>query len=69
MLLSNALMLKFYVLSMHANGAAKATVYNFAINYLSSIALGALVFGEGISLRLLLGVALILGGTTIISTC
>ena len=69
MLLSNALMLKFYVLSMHSNGAAKATVYNFAINYLSSIALGALVFGEGVSLRLLLGVGLILGGTTIISTC
>lgn len=37
MLLSNGLMLRFYVKSMHENGAAKATVYNFAINYLSSV--------------------------------
>jgi len=69
MLLSNALMLKFYVLSMHENGAAKATVYNFAINYLSSIALGAVVFGEQVSARLLMGVCLILSGTAMIGTC
>ena len=69
MLLSNALMLKFYVLSMHENGAAKATVYNFAINYLSSIALGAMVFGEQVSGRLMMGVTLILAGTSMISTC
>ena len=37
MLLTNGLMLRFYVKSMHENGAAKATVYNFAINYLSSV--------------------------------
>jgi hypothetical protein len=49
MLLSNALMLKFYVLSMHENGAAKATVYNFAINYLSSLTFGALFFNEVIT--------------------
>jgi drug/metabolite transporter (DMT)-like permease len=69
MLLSNALMLKFYVLSMHENGAAKATVYNFAINYLSSIALGAVVFGEQVSARLMIGVCLILSGTAMIGTC
>ena len=69
MLASNALMLKFYVLSMHVNGAAKATVYNFAINYLSSLALGATVFGEHVTPRLLLGVTLILGGTAMISKC
>ena len=69
MLLSNALMLKFYVLSMHENGAAKATVYNFAINYLSSIALGAMVFGEHVSARLMMGVCLILSGTAMIGTC
>lgn len=33
----NGLMLRFYVKSMHENGAAKATVYNFAVNYLSSV--------------------------------
>jgi hypothetical protein len=49
MLLSNALMLKFYVLSMHENGAAKATVYNFAINYLSSLTFGAVFFNEVIT--------------------
>ena len=69
MLLSNALMLKFYVLSMHENGAAKATVYNFAINYLSSIALGAMVFGEQVTARLMMGVCLILSGTAMIGTC
>jgi drug/metabolite transporter (DMT)-like permease len=62
-------MLKFYVLSMHENGAAKATVYNFAINYLSSIALGAVVFGEQVSARLMIGVCLILAGTAMIGTC
>ena len=46
MLLANALMLKYYVRSMHENGAAKATVYNFAVNYLSSILFGALFFQE-----------------------
>ena len=30
-------MLKFYVSSMNENGAAKATVYNFAVNYLASV--------------------------------
>ncbi len=30
-------MLRFYVKSMHENGAAKATVYNFAVNYLASV--------------------------------
>ncbi len=69
MLLSNALMLRFYVSSMHENGAAKATVYNFAVNYLSSIAFGALLFGEQITMRLALGVALILSGTWVIAGC
>ena len=68
MLLSNALMLKFYVKSMHENGAAKATVYNFAINYLSSLTLGALFFNESITQRLIFGVILILSGTALIST-
>ena len=68
MLLSNALMLKFYVLSMHENGAAKATVYNFAINYLSSLTFGAMFFNEVITKRLLMGVTLILCGTALIST-
>ena len=68
MLLANAIMLKFFVLSMHENGAAKATVYNFAINYLSSIAFGALVFNEVVNARLLSGVTLILGGTALIGS-
>lgn len=37
MLASNALMLKFYVISMQENGAAKATVINFAVSYISSV--------------------------------
>ncbi len=46
MLMTNGLMLRFYVKAMHENGAAKATVYNFAINYLSSLVLGAIFFNE-----------------------
>lgn len=69
MLLSNALMLKYFVYAMHENGAAKATVYNFAINYLSSIMFGWAFFGEDVTLRLLCGVSFILAGTTLISTC
>ena len=46
MILSNVLMMRFYVLSMHENGAAKATVYNFVVNYFASICFGALFFGE-----------------------
>lgn len=37
MLLSNGLMMKYFVMSMHENGAAKATVYNFVINYIASV--------------------------------
>ena len=37
MLTANALMLRFYMKAMQEHGAAKATVYNFAINYLSSV--------------------------------
>eukprot|EP00347_Sterkiella_histriomuscorum_P013980 403362625 len=65
----NGLMLRFYVKSMHENGAAKATVYNFAVNYLSSIAFGFLFFNELVNQRLLLGVVFILSGTFTISTC
>ena len=46
MILSNVLMMRFYILSMHENGAAKATVYNFVVNYFASICFGALLFGE-----------------------
>ena len=67
MILSNVLMLRFYVLSMHENGAAKATVYNFVVNYFASICFGALLFGEQVSLRLCFGVTLILAGTALIS--
>ena len=69
MILANILMIRFYVLSMQLNGAAKATVYNFAVNYLASISLGSLFFGEAITARLCLGVSLVLTGTAIISTC
>ena len=68
MLGANAMMLKYYVLAMHAHGAAKATVYNFAVNYIASIAFGGLVFGEPISLKLVAGVVFILAGTAVIST-
>ena len=69
MLCANVLMLRFYVLSMQENGAAKATVQNFAVNYLSSILFGWLFFAELITIKLLLGVCLILAGTLVIATC
>ena len=67
MIVANILMFRFYVLSMHENGAAKATVFNFVVNYFASILFGAMFFSEVISPRLCLGVVLILAGTAIIS--
>ena len=69
MILSNILMMRFYVLSMHENGAGKATVYNFVVNYFASIFFGAIFFNEVITVRLCAGVSLILAGTTLISQC
>ena len=49
MILANILMNRFFVLSMKQNGAAKATVYNFAVNYVASLVFGYLFFNEIIS--------------------
>ena len=68
-LTSSGLMYTYYIKSMHENGAAKATVYNFAVNYIGSVVFGAALFGEEITGRLLLGLTLILGGTSLISQC
>ena len=68
-ILCDILMIRYYVLSMQVNGAAKATVYNFAVNYLASIFFGYLFFSEEINQRLCFGVSLVLLGTAIISTC
>ena len=65
----SGLMYTYYLRSMHENGAAKATVYNFAVNYVGSIIFGALIFNEKVTIRLLGGVFLILLGTSLISTC
>ena len=65
----SGLMYTYYLRSMHENGAAKATVYNFAVNYVGSIIFGALIFDEKVTVRLLGGVFLILLGTSLISTC
>ena len=54
---------------MHENGAAKATVYDFVVNYIASICLGSLLFDEVVTKRLFLGVSLILTGTVLISWC
>ena len=69
MICANILMLRFYVLSMQENGAAKATVQNFGVNYLASIFFGYLLFSEKITVKLCFGVLLILSGVGIISTC
>ena len=69
MLCANVLMLRFYVLSMQENGAAKATVNNFAVNFVASIIFGWLFFAETVTIKLVLGVALILSGVGIIATC
>lgn len=36
-LVGNGIILKFQVKAMNENGAAKATVYNFTVNYLWSV--------------------------------
>ena len=65
---ANLLMNMYFVKSMAENGAAKATVQNFSINYLASIAFGAIVFKEKVTPQLGVGVALILAGTALIVT-
>jgi drug/metabolite transporter (DMT)-like permease len=60
---------RFYMLSMHENGAAKATVYDFVVNYIASICFGSLLFDEVVTKRLCVGVTLILSGTVLISQC
>ena len=69
MILANILMYRFYILSMHENGAAKATVFNFVVNYFASLVFGYLFFSEIITQRLLFGVVFILIGTGFISKC
>ena len=69
MILANILMYRFYILSMHENGAAKATVFNFVVNYFASLVFGYLFFSEIITPRLLVGVVFILIGTGFISKC
>ena len=65
---TSGLMYTYYVKSMQENGAAKATVYNFAVNYIGSIVFGFLFFNELVTQRLLFGMVLILLGTLIISS-
>ena len=65
---NSGLMYTYYIKSMQINGAAKATVYNFAINYIGSIIFGFLFFNESINSKLLCGMVLILSGTYLISS-
>ena len=69
MICFNVLMLRFYALSMQENGAAKATVQNFTVNYLASLFFGWLFFSEHVTGKLVLGVVLVLAGTALISSC
>mmetsp|Transcript_5935 Transcript_5935/g.10113 ORF Transcript_5935/g.10113 Transcript_5935/m.10113 type:complete len:88 (+) Transcript_5935:219-482(+) len=66
---TSGLMYTYYMKSTQENGAAKATVYNFSVNYLGSLIFGFLFFDEAVTPRTLLGFLLILGGTGLISTC
>ena len=69
MIAFNVLMYRFFVLSMQARGAGKATIYNFAVNFVQSVINGYLLFGESITFKNLIGLTLVLSGTFIISTC
>ena len=42
----SGMMYTYYMKSTQENGAAKATVYNFAVNYLGSIIFGFAFFNE-----------------------
>ena len=54
---------------MHLFGAARATVQNFAVNYILTMILAALIFNEeALTLRKLGGVSLILVGIAVISS-
>ena len=67
MIIANILMIRYFVLSMQENGAAKATVQNFAVNYLASVFIGWYLFKEVITIKLIVGIVLILAGTLLIA--
>ena len=46
---TSGLMMTYFVKSMQENGAGKATVYNFAVNYMGSTIFGFLFFNEVIT--------------------
>ena len=43
---TSGLMYTYYMASMQENGAARATVYNFCVNFIGSIIFGAIFFQE-----------------------
>ena len=53
---------------MHIFGAARATVQNFAVNYISTLVLAYIIFEEPLTMRKLLGVTLILLGISVIAS-
>ena len=58
----------YFAKSMNEIGAAKATVYNFSINFIGTIFFSWSVFGEAVTQRLMAGVVFMLIGTFIISS-
>ena len=69
MILANVMMYRYFILSMHENGAAQAGVFNFAVNYITSVFIGYYAFGETVTARLLLGLTFVLSGSALIGMC
>ncbi|OQR91071.1 hypothetical protein THRCLA_09114 [Thraustotheca clavata] len=62
MLLSNALMLNFFVQGLHETDSLTATITSSAANFVVTAILGLLVFGEHLPLQWWLGATVILVG-------
>lgn len=67
MILLNTIMMSFYVESMHLIGPLKATVLNYAFNFIFTALFGYLLFNEPLSLIWWFGVSIILSGIILLT--
>lgn len=63
---ANALMMKYFVISLQKLGSGKATVCNFVANFMISAIFGVLIFGEVVSVQWFIGAGIMATGVYLI---
>ena len=67
-ILFNTAGISYFAKSIHENGSAKATVYNFWVIFISGVVSGILIFEETLTLKSLIGIVFMIVGVYIISS-